>query len=55
MQKFLFSLRFYLFERKSTHAGARQHEQRKGEAEGEADSPLSRQPDMGLNPRTLGS
>lgn len=28
---------------------------RAGEGEGEADSPLSREPDMGLNPRTLGS
>jgi len=26
-----------------------------GDAEGEADSPLSREPDLGLNPRTLGS
>jgi len=26
-----------------------------GVGEGEADSPLSREPDAGLNPRTLGS
>ena len=32
------------------------HEQEGGvEEEGEADSPLSREPDAGLNPRTLGS
>ena len=46
----LFFLRFYLFtdgERESTQAGRA--------AEGEADSPLSREPDTGLNPRTLGS
>ena len=27
----------------------------RGEGKGEADSPLSREPDMGLDPRTLGS
>jgi len=27
----------------------------RGEAEGEADSPLSREPNTGLDPRTLGS
>ena len=34
----------------------REHEQGRGaEREAEADSPLSREPDAGLNPRTLGS
>ena len=40
----------YLFERKSTHklqGGA--------EGEGKAGFPLSREPDVGLDPRTLGS
>ena len=32
----------------------RDHKQR-GEVEGEADSPLSREPDVGLNPKKLGS
>jgi len=41
-------LRFYLFEKK------REHEQG-GEAEGEADSPLSREPDAGLDSWVLGS
>jgi len=42
-------LRFYLFVRESMH--------KKGEwqAEGEADSPLSREPDAGLHPTTLRS
>ena len=52
-----FFKRFYLFiylrvrererERKKTQAG--------GGTEGEADSPLSREPDVGLHPRALGS
>ena len=34
----------------------RKHEMERGaEGEGEADSPLSRRPDTGLNPRTPGS
>ena len=34
----------------------REHKQGGGvEAEGEAGSPLSREPDVGLDPRTLGS
>ena len=44
----------YVFEReraseRHTQAGE------EAEEEGEADSPLSRKPDMGLNPKTLGS
>ena len=39
----------YLFERKKTQAGGG------AEGEGEAGSPLGREPDMGLDPRTLGS
>ena len=42
----------YLFE------SERAHEHRggaEGEGEGEAGSPLSREPDAGLDPRTLGS
>jgi len=36
---------------------AREHKQGEGQREtpGEADSPLSREPNVGLNPRTLGS
>ena len=46
-KEWIFFLRFYLFGRKRAQAG--------GEAEGEADSPLSKGPDSGLDPRTLGS
>ena len=41
--------RFYLFNRERTQAGG------DAEGEGEADSPLSREPDAGLNLRVLGS
>jgi len=44
-------LRFYLFYRERE----RKHKQRGGEeGEGETGSPLSREPKMGLDPRTLG-
>ena len=43
-----FLKRFYLFERDRGNT-------RRGEAEGEADSLLSREPKVGLDPRTLGS
>ncbi|XP_064447848.1 bcl-2-like protein 13 isoform X12 [Mirounga angustirostris] len=33
----------------------REHKQGEWQAEGEAGSPLSKEPDVGLNPRTLGS
>ena len=33
----------------------REREQARGAREGEADSPLSREPNAGLDPRTLGS
>ena len=49
------SLRFiYLFERNREKEGVSESMSR-GKAEGEADSPLSREPDIGLDPRTLGS
>ena len=41
----------YLTERERTH----KQEEGKAEGEGEAGSPLSRGPDVGLDPRTLGS
>jgi len=44
-----FLRRLYLVEREREHARAG------GGAEGEADSPLSRKPNVGLDPRTLGS
>ena len=46
---FYFKDFIYLFER----VCAREHEQRGG-AEGDAEFPLSRKPDTGLYPRTLG-
>ena len=46
-----FFKRFYLRER----VGERAHEQRAGVGEGEADAPLSREPDAGLDPRSPGS
>ena len=43
----------YLFERQ--HEREREHEQRgQGKGEGEADSLLNREPDVDLDPRTLG-
>ena len=45
---FVFKDFIYLFERERAH-------KRGSGAEGEADSPLSREPDAGLDPRTLGS
>ena len=44
----------YLVEtkREQTHKGKREG---RAEGEGEADSPLSKEPDAGLNPRTLRS
>ena len=41
----------YLFVRESEH----KQTERQAEAEGEADSPLSKEPDAGLDPWTLGS
>ena len=43
----------YLFEREKERE--REIAQPGGGAEGEADSPLSREPDVGLGPRTSGS
>ena len=48
---FLEILLIYLTERESTQAGGTAE----GEGEGEADSFLSREPEAGLYPRTLGS
>jgi len=48
-----FVLRFYLFERE--HVCAREHKQRDWQAERETGSLLRKEPDAGLNPRTLGS
>ena len=56
--KFLFFKRFYLFEReREEREREREREQSTagGGGEGEADSLLSREPDVGLDPRTLGS
>ena len=46
-------LRFYLFicQRPSEH----KQEEQQAEGEGEAGPPQSRKPDVGLDPRTLGS
>ena len=41
----------YLFEMEEE----REHKQGEKQAEGEAGSPLSREPDAGLDPRTVGS
>jgi len=46
-------LRFYLFDR--ARYTARERTQAGGVGEGEAVFPLSREPDAGLDPRTLGS
>ena len=46
--KLTFKKRFYLFDRERAQAG------RAAEGEGEADFLLSREPNMGLDPRTLG-
>jgi len=45
----IFFLRFYLFVRE------RAHKQGEQQAEGEAGSPLSKEPDVGLNPRNPGT
>ena len=55
-----FLLRFYSFERERERARASEQASRgeykpRREAEGEADSLLSREPDAGLDLRTLGS
>jgi len=56
-----FFKRFYLFERERDRQTDRESTQAGGaaegatEGEGEAGSPLSREPDAGLDPTTLGS
>ena len=52
-----FFLRFYLSEREreSERTHMCTYAQARGVGEGEADSPLSREPDAGLDPRTLRS
>ena len=56
---FFFFLRFYLFEREREHVNERKSTQAQteggAEGEGEAASPLGREPDIGLDPRTLRS
>ena len=49
----LFCLRFYLFI--CQRERGREHKQGEQQAEGEAGSPLSREPHVGLDPRTLRS
>ena len=41
--------------REREHVWKHKQVERQAEAEGEADSPQSREPDVGLDPRTLGS
>lgn len=43
-----------MHERKRDGVGWREYEQREREQEGEADVPLSREPDKGLDPKILG-
>ena len=45
---FFFFSRFYLFDREREH----KQEEQQAEGEGEADSQLSREPNVGLNPKT---
>ena len=45
----LFFLKYFIY------LTEREHKQGQQQAEGEAGSPLSREPNMGLDPRTLGS
>ena len=45
----VYLFRFYLFDREHKQG------ERQAEREGEAGSPLSREPNVGLDPRTLGS
>ena len=45
----------YLFERMSTRVREKAQARGGAEREGEADSPLSREPNVGHNPRNLGS
>ena len=49
---FFFSDFIYLFDRERKRE--REHKQGEKQAEGEADSPLSRKPNVGLHTRTLG-
>jgi len=51
MEGEIFFLRFYLFARERAHM----HKRGEWQAEGEAGSPMCREPDAGLDPRTLGS
>jgi len=56
MEGEIFFLRFYLFARERAHMHKYTRAQVEGGAEmGEADSPLNREPDAGLYPRTPGS
>ena len=49
-------LRFYLFDRERENEHKHEEEeQQQAEGEREVSSPLSKKPNMGLDPRTLGS
>lgn len=50
---YIYIFEIYLFEREREHERAQAGEGAEGEEE--ADSPLSRDPDVGLHPRTLRS
>ena len=51
----IFKKDFHLFLREKERSKERAGAGGGAEAEGEAQSPLSREPDVGLDPRTLGS
>ena len=51
----LYTLFYYIFKDSFIYLTQWEHKQREKQAEGEADSLLSREPDVGLDPRTLQS
>lgn len=52
---FFFFLSIYLLDRERETVRKRGHKQGEWQAEGAAGSPLSREPSVGLNPRSQGS
>ena len=52
---FFFKDFIYLFDRERERERAHKQAERQAKGEGEEGSPLSREPDVGLDPRTLGS
>ena len=54
METFFFLRFYYLFEREKARESMGRGGQGWAEGEGEAESLLSREPDSGLDPRTLG-